>query len=80
MFNGHLDKLYGLIAIPGLWITSIELRLRGKVGKGRFNDLKTQMDRQESHLWDIMKAQGIKPSRDLPERVTNDRKRRKGDI
>ena len=67
--NGYLEKAwYGL---PLLLLGWFEVRVRGKVGKDRFNDLKIQTDRVESHLWDLMKAQKIKPSMDVPDSIKN---------
>ena len=68
--NG-LEKLIGIFAIPAIWMASIELRLRNKVSNDRFDDLKNQNDRLESHLWNIMKAQHIEPTVDIPEEIKN---------
>ena len=59
-----------LIAI----ISSFEIRLRGKVGRDEFNILKDQSNRNESHLWDIMKALNVKPTIEPPGEITNNHK------
>lgn len=61
------------VVMPPLvgWIGLFELRLRNRVSKDRFNDLKAQTDRVESHLWDLMKDRGITPSMDVPENLKN---------
>ena len=73
--NEILEK-YAVVPAVGFvaWLSSFEWRLRNKIGKDRFNDLKAQMDRTESHLWDLMKAQNITPSIDVPEDIKNNGK------
>lgn len=71
--NG-LEKLLAPIILPLAWMGSLEWRLRSKISKDRFEDLKTQTDRVESHLWDIMQASKIKPSMDVPEKIKNNGK------
>ena len=73
--TGLFDKLIAPAAIIFAWVGSFEWRLRNKVNADHFKDsigeLRQQNIRMESHLWDIMKAQGVKPSRDVPEEVKN---------
>jgi len=60
------------------WVTSLETRLRGKVSKdtcevarGQFT---AQLTRIESHVWDIMKAQGVTPTMEVPDDIKNNNK------
>jgi len=62
------------LAVAGLWLSSQEWRLRGKVDKERFSDLQAQTNRIESHQWDIMKELKIQPSMDVPEEIKNNGK------
>ena len=70
MFNGF-EKAIGIFSLPALWIASIEVRLKNKVSKDRFTDLKEQNDRLESHLWDLMQAQHVTPTIAVPEEIKN---------
>lgn len=72
--NGSIEKILGAFALPLVWMGSFEWRLRNKVGKDRFADLQTQMNRIESHQWDMLKAQNIKPSVEPPEEIKNNSK------
>ena len=73
------------ILAPGIlivaWVGSFEWRLRNKVGQKHFDDtlnlMKGQQDRMESHLWDLLRAQKIEPSADLPEKIKNNSKGKK---
>jgi len=69
--NGIWEK--AILAIMGLWVGSEELRLRNKVSKDHFNDVivgfREQNTRLESHIWDIMQAQNIKPSIEPPDEI-----------
>jgi len=62
-----------LIVIPivGAWIASFEVRLRNKVGRKEFELIVAQGIRLESHIWDIMKAQKIKPTIEPPDEIKN---------
>ena len=72
--NGTLINL-GSIPVIGAWIASIEIRLRSRVGRKEFelfvSQSMSQGTRLESHIWDIMKAQGVKPSIEPPEEIKN---------
>lgn len=72
--NGSIEKILGAFAVPLVWIGSVEWRLRNKVGKDRFADLQAQTTRVESHLWDIMKAQGVTPTVEPPEEIKHNKK------
>ena len=71
--NGIWEK--AVFAIMGLWMGSGELRLRNKVSTRecdtRYNHLINQNTRIESHLWDIMRERGIKPSMEPPDNIKN---------
>ena len=43
MINGW-DKILGAFAVPLVWVGSMEWRMRGKVGKDRFEDLQKYLD------------------------------------
>jgi len=70
------------VAAPGAiilgWLGSFEWRLRNKVDKGHFNDAITQLRQQnnrlESHIWDIMVAQGVKATIEPPDEIKNNNK------
>jgi len=57
------------------YIGSLETRLRGKIGRREcrrvHNGLDATINRIESHLWDLLKAQNIEPSMDVPEEIKN---------
>ena len=52
------------------WLGSFEWRLRSKVCHktcdATANPIQKSQERIESHLWDIMRAQNIKPTIDVP--------------
>ena len=61
------------------WVGSMEWRLRSfnnvKVNQKYCDEfrgvMKGQMDRMESHIYDLLKAQGVEPSREPPEEIKN---------
>lgn len=72
--NGSIEKILGAFAVPLVWIGSVEWRLRNKVGKDRFKDLQAQTNRIESHIWDMMKAQGVEASVNVPDEIKKNSK------
>jgi len=70
-----------LIATPliGAWIASFEMRLRNRVGRKEFdlfvNQSVSQGSRLESHIWDIMKAQKITPTIEVPDEIKNNERK-----
>jgi len=68
--NGFMKELI-VIPIVGAWIASFEVRLRNKVGRKEFELIVAQGIRLESHIWDIMKAQKIKPTIEPPDEIKN---------
>ena len=73
MFDGLWDKTLAPLIGIGLWATSIEKRMWGKVSVRECDKqhkvLNGQLNRLESHMWDIMKAQNITPSVEPPEEI-----------
>ncbi len=63
------------------YLGSIETRLRTKIGRKEcrrvHNGLDKKIDRIESHLWDLLCAQNIKPSVDPPEEIKNNHAEKK---
>ena len=55
------------------WLGSFEWRLKSKVSHKTFdatiNPIQKSKDRIESHLWDIMQAQNIQPTIDVPDTI-----------
>ena len=78
--NGTWEKIVGVAMLPAFWLASIEIRLRNKVSirecDTRYNHLINQNTRIESHLWDIMRERGIKPSMELPDNIKNNNNRK----
>lgn len=70
MLNGF-DKIISILAIPAMWIGSIEWRIRNKMDKNSFDLLREQINRVESHQWDMMKAQNITPTIEPPDKIKN---------
>lgn len=64
-----------IVAGFGAWLVSFEARLKGKVSEKTFDvairSLQTQNERIESHVWDLMRSQGVEPSVDVPEKIRN---------
>lgn len=69
--NGLFEKIVAPGVIFLAWVGSFEVRLRGKVSRNEFDHVVAQGNRLESHIWDIMKAQGIKPTVEPPEEIKN---------
>ena len=67
-----------LFALPviGIWIASLEVRLRNRVSRKEFDLVVAQGVRLESHIWDIMKAQKIIPTMEPPDEIKNNSIRR----
>jgi len=69
--DGFTEKL--LVGIPLAVLGWMEIRVRGKVSHKTFEatvqPIQKQNDRIESHLWDLMQAQKITPSRDVPDEI-----------
>ncbi len=65
-------------ALLTLWFTSFEARLGSKVDEKTFDvairGLQKQSERIESHIWDIMQSQGIRPSIPVPDEIKNNHK------
>jgi len=78
MFDGLWDKTLAPLIGIGLWATSIEKRMWGKVSvrecdtKHKTTD--AQLVRLESHVWDIMRTMKIEPSIPVPEEIKNNSK------
>lgn len=77
--NEILEKIVPPSVVVFLaWIGSFEWRLRNKIGRKEFDlfvsQSMTQGTRLESHIWDIMKAQNITPSIEVPEEIKNNNK------
>jgi len=73
--NGLIEKVAVPATIFLAWIGSFEVRLRNKVSRKEFDlfvgQSMSQGTRLESHIWDIMKAQGVKPSIEPPDEIKN---------
>ncbi len=69
--SSPIDTVVGTVTGTLMWMTSIEWRLRGKVSKDRFADQQVQLNRVESHLWDLLKAGNIKASIEPPDVIKN---------
>ena len=74
-----LKVVTGAIATGFLaWLGSMESRIRGKVNGDTCNahvkHMTTQLERIESHMWDMMKANNIKPSVPFPDGIINNNK------
>ena len=69
------EKIIAAIGANLVWVGSMEWRVRNKVGRKEFDLFVTQSmsqgTRLESHIWDIMKAQGVKPSIEPPDEIKN---------
>lgn len=73
MFDGLWDKISMPVIGIGLWAGSLEKRLWGKVNvrecDAKHKHTDKQLNRLESHLWDVMKAMKIEPSVEPPEEI-----------
>ena len=72
--NGIIEKVVAPGVVLLAWVGSFEWRLRNKVGRNEFNHVVAQNNRLESHIWDIMKAQNITPTIEVPEEIKNNTK------
>ena len=74
-----VDKLLGIFGAFGLWVASIEYRITRKVNHKYCDTQHTtvngQLERIESHLWDIMQEGGIQPTVSVPENIKNNSKK-----
>ena len=72
MTNG-VEKL-GMILV-GAYVAFNEWRHKNSVSAKRFQDFQkastAQMERLESHMWDIMRKEGISPTREIPDEIKN---------
>lgn len=57
------------VVVLGALITSVEVRLRNKVGKDRFEDLKGQTERIERMVYQLVQERGITPAIDPPPEI-----------
>jgi len=51
------------------WFGSLEVRLRSKVNASRFGDLKGQVERIETHIYQLLTAQRMEPWADPPDEI-----------
>lgn len=75
MLNGGFERV-GIILV-GAYVAFNEWRHKNSVSSKRFQDFQTasasQMNRIESHVWDIMKDRGITPTQEIPDEIKNQR-------
>lgn len=69
--SSPIETVIGTMTGIGMWVASIEWRIRGKVSNDRFADQQVQLNRVESHLWDLLKAGNIKVSIEPPDVIKN---------
>ena len=72
--NGLIEKIAGILLVA--YVGTTEWRIRGKVSRKEFDLVVAQGTRLESHIWDIMKAQNIKPSIEPPDEIKNNNNRK----
>jgi len=73
MLNGGIEKV-GMVLVAA-YVAFNEWRHKNSVSAKRFQDFQRisfiQMNRLESHLWDIAKSQNISLNKEVPENIKN---------
>ena len=71
----ELKDIFAPAAIAMAWIGSLEWRLRNKVNHklldANIKPMQEQVNRIESHLWQLLQNQGIKPQIEPPDEIKN---------
>ena len=70
--NGTIETMFGTVI--AMWVSSVEWRFRNKISKDRFADQQVQLNRLESHIWDLLKAGNIKATIEPPDAIKNNNK------